>query len=165
MQVNTRQPLVYYHFCHVLDRPEIDAVVVATPDHWHSSMSIQAMEASKDVYCEKPLTLFIAEGRRIVNTARQHGTWRLILLVQDWRLCCEPAGNAPRPSGSSGRSSPVTRRRHRRTRAVWRSGSALQAAQPAGSEPVHSVLYRRVAFRLVRIPEIGTRTPGVARAL
>ena len=69
-----KRPLVFGDFRDVLERKEIDAVVIATPDHWHSIIAIQAMEAGKDVYCEKPLTLFIAEGRRMVNVARQYGT-------------------------------------------------------------------------------------------
>jgi predicted dehydrogenase len=88
LRQTARQPLVYYDFRRVLDRPEIDAVVIATPDHWHSIMSIQAIEAGKDVYCEKPLTLFIAEGRRVVNTSRQYGTVFQVGSQQrsDWRF-------------------------------------------------------------------------------
>ena len=48
------------------------AVVVATPDHWHALATIHACQAGKDVYCEKPLTLFIAEGRKMVEVAREH---------------------------------------------------------------------------------------------
>ena len=69
-----KKPLVFHDFRDLLERKDIDAVVIATPDHWHSIVAIQAMEAGKDVYCEKPLTLFIAEGRRMVNVARQYGT-------------------------------------------------------------------------------------------
>jgi predicted dehydrogenase len=69
-----KRPLLFGDFREVLDRQDIDGVVIATPDHWHSIIAIQAIEAGKDVYCEKPLTLFIAEGRRMVNAARQYGT-------------------------------------------------------------------------------------------
>ncbi|MFB3829594.1 MAG: Gfo/Idh/MocA family protein [Bryobacteraceae bacterium] len=69
-----KAPLVFGDFRELLARKEIDAVVISTPDHWHSIIAIQAMEAGKDVYCEKPLTLFIAEGRRMVDVARQYGT-------------------------------------------------------------------------------------------
>ncbi|MCX6620238.1 MAG: Gfo/Idh/MocA family oxidoreductase [Acidobacteria bacterium] len=57
----------------VLARPDIDAVLIATPDHWHSTITIDAMKAGKDVYCEKPMVQRIADGRAVVETARQTG--------------------------------------------------------------------------------------------
>ena len=57
----------------VLDRNDIDAVVIATPDHWHALQAIHACESGKDVYVEKPLALTIHEGRRIIEAARKHG--------------------------------------------------------------------------------------------
>lgn len=57
-------------FRRVLDRDDIDAVVIATPDHWHAIQTIQACRAGKDVYCEKPLSITIAEGRAMVEAAR-----------------------------------------------------------------------------------------------
>jgi predicted dehydrogenase len=59
-------------FRNVLDRPDIDAVVIATPDHWHAIQTIAACNAGKDVYIEKPLSMTIAEGRAMVEAARQH---------------------------------------------------------------------------------------------
>src|SRR5262249_4348858 len=56
----------YTDFRQLLDRKDIDAVVIATPDHWHAIPCILAARAGKDIYCEKPLTHNIAEGRRIV---------------------------------------------------------------------------------------------------
>jgi predicted dehydrogenase len=56
----------------LLDRKDIDAVVISTPDHWHALATIHACQAGKDVYCEKPLSLFVAEGRAMVTAARKH---------------------------------------------------------------------------------------------
>lgn len=57
----------------VLAREDIDAVVIVTPDHWHSLMSVEAARAGKDIYCEKPISLTIDEGRRVVEAVRRYG--------------------------------------------------------------------------------------------
>lgn len=57
----------YTDFRKILERKDIDAVVIATPDHWHAIPCLLAAHAKKDIYCEKPLTHNIAEGRAIVN--------------------------------------------------------------------------------------------------
>jgi len=63
--------LVTRDFRRVLDRADIDAVIVATPDHWHALPTVMACEAGKDVYVEKPLSLTIGEGRVMVDVARR----------------------------------------------------------------------------------------------
>lgn len=65
-------PEVFGDYRRLLEDKRIDAVVITTPDHWHALMTIDACNAGKDVYCEKPLSLTIAEGRRMVNAAREH---------------------------------------------------------------------------------------------
>ncbi|MHA4843410.1 Gfo/Idh/MocA family protein [Flavitalea antarctica] len=62
----------YEDFRELLARKDINAVVIATPDHWHSVHAIRAAEAGKDIYCEKPLSLTIKEGRAMVKAARKH---------------------------------------------------------------------------------------------
>ena len=59
-------------FRKVLELKELDAVIVATPDHWHALPTVMACQAGKDVYVEKPLSVAIAEGRVMVETARKH---------------------------------------------------------------------------------------------
>jgi predicted dehydrogenase len=62
---------LYEDFRALLDRQDLDAAVIATPDHWHALQFIAACRAGKDVYVEKPLSLTIAEGRRMVEVARE----------------------------------------------------------------------------------------------
>src|SRR6202007_1128639 len=61
----------YNDFRELLARKDIDAVVIATPDHWHAIPCILAARAGKHVYCEKPLTHDVAEGRRIVDEVKK----------------------------------------------------------------------------------------------
>ncbi len=63
---------VYEDFREVLARKDIDAVFIATPDHWHAIPIILAAKAKKDIYCEKPLTLTIAEAKLCVDAVRKH---------------------------------------------------------------------------------------------
>jgi len=63
---------VYNDFRELLARKDVDAVVIATPDHWHGVMAVLAAQAGKDIYCEKPLSLTIKEGRAMVGATRKH---------------------------------------------------------------------------------------------
>lgn len=63
----------YNDFRKVLERKDVDAVVIATPDHWHAIQTIWACKAGKDVYVEKPMSITIYEGRRMVEVARETG--------------------------------------------------------------------------------------------
>ena len=60
-------------FRRLLDRSDIDAVVIGAPDHWHVPMTIAACEAGKDVYVEKPLTHDLSEGKAVISAQNKHG--------------------------------------------------------------------------------------------
>jgi predicted dehydrogenase len=62
----------FQDFRKVIDSKDVDAVIVGTPDHWHAYVLIAACAAGKDVYCEKPLSHNIVEGRAMVSAARKH---------------------------------------------------------------------------------------------
>ena len=63
----------YSDYRELLARPDLDAVVIVTPDHWHSLQAIDAAKAGKDIYCEKPISITIQQGRRLVETVRRYG--------------------------------------------------------------------------------------------
>lgn len=63
----------YEDYRRLLDRKDIEVVTIVTPDHWHSKIAIEAMLAGKDVYCEKPLTLTIDEGKQIIEVHKRTG--------------------------------------------------------------------------------------------
>jgi predicted dehydrogenase len=83
----------YGDFRDLLARDDIDAVVIATPDHWHAIIVIESASAGKDIYCEKPLSQTIAEARAMVNAVRRYGRVFQTGSMQrsDWhfRLGCE----------------------------------------------------------------------------
>ena len=77
------KPETVKDFRKILDRKDIDAVVVATPDHWHALPTVLACQAGKDVYVEKPLATTIAEGRAMAEAARKHQ--RVVQMGSQWR--------------------------------------------------------------------------------
>ena len=64
---------IYEDYRKLLDRKDIDAVTISTPDHWHAKIAIDAMRAGKDVYCQKPLTLTIDEGKKLCKVVKETG--------------------------------------------------------------------------------------------
>jgi predicted dehydrogenase len=87
----------YNDFRELLSRQDIDAVVVSTPDHWHALVSIAAVEAGKDVYCEKPLAFNVAEGRALCDAVKRYGrvlqTGSHQRSDKNFRLACELVRN------------------------------------------------------------------------
>ncbi len=73
---------VHHDYHDLLARPDIDAVVIATPDHWHARMAIDAMEAGKDVYLEKPMSRTIPEAKAIAETVERTG--RVLQVGSQW---------------------------------------------------------------------------------
>jgi hypothetical protein len=65
--------VAYTDFRHVLERPDIDAVLIATPAHWHATMAVMAAAAGKDIYCEKPTAVTIRESQAVLASVRRYG--------------------------------------------------------------------------------------------
>lgn len=95
--IEGRTPARMRDFRRVLERDDVDAILNVTPDHWHTLINHAAARAGKDVYAEKPLTLTIDEGRRLVRTVRESG---IVLQTgtqqrsnRRFRLACELVRN------------------------------------------------------------------------
>ena len=93
----SRDLVTYRDYRELLTRIDLDGVVIATPDHWHARTAIDAANAGKHVYCEKPLTLTLAEGRKMVNAARANGiafqTGSQLRSLRQFQLACEIVRN------------------------------------------------------------------------
>lgn len=107
----------YARYEDVLERGDIDAVGVATPDHWHTKITIDAFKKGKDVYCEKPLTLTPMESRQIVAAARKYN-----------RVCC---GGSQRVMDDYGYIAPIIR--------GGRIGEVKEVHIAVGGPPEHFV--------------------------
>lgn len=107
----------YADFRQVLERADIDAVLIATPAHWHAVMSVRAVEAGKDVYCEKPTAVTIRESQAVLAAVRQYariyqaGTQQRSEYGGRFRLACELVR-----SGRIGRLKEIY---------AWRDGGAI----------------------------------------
>ena len=74
-------------FREVLADPEIDAVCIATPDHWHAYISVEAMKRGKDVYCEKPMTFSIDEAKKVIAAQEKYGrVFQTGSMQRSWRV-------------------------------------------------------------------------------
>lgn len=63
----------YHDYRDLITDPNVDIVHIATPPHWHGIMAVEAAKAGKDIWCEKPMTRTIGEGKRVVEAVRQNG--------------------------------------------------------------------------------------------
>ena len=92
-------PKMHKDYHEVLDRKDVDAVVICTPDHWHALQRIQACDAKKDVYVEKPLSLCVAEGRAMVEAARRNKVVTQVGLMRRSDPFCREAAELIRKGG------------------------------------------------------------------
>ncbi|MCL5096779.1 MAG: Gfo/Idh/MocA family oxidoreductase, partial [Candidatus Omnitrophica bacterium] len=69
-----KAPHKYRDFRQVMERDDVHVIITGTPDHWHTMVNLAAVKAGKDIYSEKPLTLAIDEGKRLVAAVKEHGT-------------------------------------------------------------------------------------------
>ncbi|HEV3260204.1 MAG TPA: Gfo/Idh/MocA family oxidoreductase [Gemmataceae bacterium] len=92
-------PKQYQDYRAVLDRKDLDAVVICSPDHWHALQTIHSCQAGKDIYVEKPLSLCVAEGRKMVEAARQAKRVTQVGLMRRSAGFCKEAADFIRGGG------------------------------------------------------------------
>ena len=94
---NTGGCVGYNDFRELIARKDIDAVCIATPDHWHAIITLAALQAGKDVYCEKPLTHNIREALEVMNAVKAQGrvlqTGSMQRSMSEFRVACELVRN------------------------------------------------------------------------
>lgn len=97
LQGGSQQVDTYPDYRELLERPDIDAVVIASPDHWHAMMAVDAARAGKDIYCEKPMALTVAEGRAMVSAVQKYDrvfqTGNMQRSWRNFRHACEMVFN------------------------------------------------------------------------
>jgi predicted dehydrogenase len=92
-------PRKFNDYRQLLEQKDIDAVVIATPDHWHALQTVHACQAGKDVYVEKPLSLCVAEGRKMVDAVRTHNRVCQVGIHRRSVALCEEATTFVRNGG------------------------------------------------------------------
>ena len=99
-------PKKFKDYRKLLEMKDLDAVVINTPDHWHALQTVHACQAGKDVYVEKPLSLCVREGRKMVEAARRHGRVTQVGLHRRSSDFCREAAELIR-SGAIGKVSVI----------------------------------------------------------
>src|SRR5437667_1424034 len=92
-------PRQFKDYRRLLELKDMDAVVIATPDHWHALQMVHACEAGKDIYVEKPLSLCVAEGRKMVEAARKHERVCQVGIHRRSSAVCRQAADLVRQGG------------------------------------------------------------------
>ncbi|MCD6346020.1 MAG: Gfo/Idh/MocA family oxidoreductase [Bacteroidales bacterium] len=120
-----RKPELYADFRDVLDRRDIDAVIIATPDHWHALITVMACQAGKDVYVEKPMANSIHEAELMVNAGERYDT---VIQVGQWQRSGPHWHDVMKfiDSGKLGNISQID---------VWRYGGNEVPVKPDGPVP------------------------------
>ena len=152
-------------FREVLARPDVDAVMISTPDHWHAAMAVAAAKAGKDIALEKPISLCVREGRAIVDAVKKYG--RVLRTDTEVRTCksfhqlCQVVRNGligdVRRVFVTVPSDPPPLRELPATEPV---PSELDYDLWLGPAPVNLYTERRVHYRQAGLDDVGGKGPG-----